>query len=329
MQTGLTLTKPQSVVTEDRALKLAAKTIWKHLQPQEMDVAREFCRFYGANPFVKDIHFFVFDANDAERRSVVPVLTIQQYRKTAARSGNFRPASSKPQFTYDDGLVGPANPRGIVDCTVVVHQFAHGAWHDVVGFVRWDERAPVVEQGTGGEKWEDTGETYPVGHKKAGKKKYRKVLFGDVVVALDPGKKNWATMPETMLAKCAEADAIRKGWPEQVAGSYVEGELDRAEVLELSAEEIITKAEQEARQERLGGPRLHVLWEDGQPLDAVPIGQFHARVDAFFEKNADQPSVIGAWALRNAAVINDFWAHDKNAALDLKAKIEAAAKVGE
>lgn len=325
MTMALTMAKPQSVVTEDRALKLAAQTIWKHLTPREMDVAREFCRFYGANPFVKDIHFFVFDAKDDAKRNVVPVLAIQQYRKTAARSGNFRPADKRPQFTYDETLVGPANPRGIVDCTVVVHQFAHGEWHDVVGYVRWDERAPVVTGGSEGFEWVDTGEVW----KESGKPKRKKVPKGEVVQIIDPGKTNWINMPETMLAKCAEADAIRKGWPEQVAGSYVEGELDRAAVLELSAEEIITKAEQDARQERLGGPRLHVQWEDGQPLEAVPIGKFHARVDEFFEKNADQPTVIGTWGKRNAAVLQDFWAHDKNASLDIKQKIEAAAKVGE
>ena len=30
---------------------------------------------------------------------------------------------------------------------------------------------------------------------------------------LDPRKKNWHQMPETMLAKCTEAACFRKGWP--------------------------------------------------------------------------------------------------------------------
>lgn len=325
MGTAVEIMRPTSIVTQDKALKLAADTIWKHLTPKEMDIAKEFCRFYGANPFVKDIHFFVFDAKDPDKRNMVPVLAIQQYRKTAARSGNFRPASARPVFTYDEALVGPANPRGIVDCAVTVFQFSHGQWHDVVGVVRWDERAPIVTGGSEGFEYVETGEVWP----DTGRPKKKKVPKGDKVAIIDPGKTNWLNMPETMLAKCAEADAIRKGWPEQVAGSYVDGELDRAEVLELSAEEIITKAEQEARQERLGGPRLHVLWEAGQPLEAVTIGKFYDRVDAFFEQNSDQPSIIGAWGKLNAAVLQDFWAHDKNAALDLKAKIEAAAKVGE
>lgn len=324
MATAVEVMRPTSIVTQDKALKLAADTIWKHLTPKEMDIAKEFCRFYGANPFVKDIHFFVFDAKDPDKRNMVPVLSIQQYRKTAARSGNFRPSSSKPQFTYDKSLEGPANPRGIVDCTVTVFQHAHGEWHEVVGYVRWDERAPIVTGGSEGFEWVDTGEVWA----DSGKPKRKKVPKGDKVAMIDPGKSNWINMPETMLAKCAEVDAIRKGWPEQLAGSYVEGELDRAEVLELSAEEIITKAEQEARRERLGGPRLHVQWEDGQPLEAVPIGKFHDRVDEFFERNADQPTVIGIWAARNATVLQDFWAHDKNASLDIKQKIEAAAKVG-
>lgn len=54
----------------------------------------------------------------------------------------------------------------------------------------------------------------------------------------------WARMPHVMLAKCAEAKVLRKGWPEQLAGLYVNEEMmqadaapDRLDV--LPAEKII------------------------------------------------------------------------------------------
>lgn len=50
----------------------------------------------------------------------------------------------------------------------------------------------------------------------------------------------WKTMPHGQLAKCAEALAIRKAYPEQISWVYTREEMQQSEVLE----EIPTKAEE-------------------------------------------------------------------------------------
>jgi phage recombination protein Bet len=288
--------------SDPRRLSLFTKTAGKDLRGPEVDEAIEWCELYGANPFTKDIYFFVFDADKPDKRRVVPVLGIGLYRKIAARSGNYRPDDKPPRFTYDPEAMGPLNPKGIVDCEVTVHRFAHGEWFPCVSRLKWEERAPIQEIWEPGE----DGKRRPSG-------KFQ----------LDPKKTNWRTMPETMLAKCVEADAIRKGWPNETSGSYVDGDLDASKTLELSATEIIETVETERRLAAVGGSNaILVSWEPTAALTPVPIGKFGDRVMEFIGQNTDQPSVILLWKERNKHGLNEYWARDKDGALALKKELE-------
>lgn len=282
---------------DSRKLALFKSTVGKDLRGPEIDEAVEWCEIYGANPFVRDIYFFVFDA-DKPSRNVVPVMGIGLYRKIASRSKNYRPDNRPARFTYDENLKSESNPTGMVDCEVSVFVHSHGEWFEVSERLRWEERAPIKEI------WEN--------NKPTGK------------FTLDRKKKNWLTMPETMMAKTVEAAAIRKAFPEETAGSYSEGELDQAEVLNLTATEIIEGEEQKRRFGLIGGANaLTVDWCDGQALSREPVGTFGDKVLAFIQENREAPMTVRMFHNRNTAALQEYWAKDKSGALELKKAFEA------
>lgn len=284
-----------------RKLDLFRKTVGKDLVGAEIDEAIEYCEIFGANPFVRDIYFFVFDA-DKPSRNVVPVLGIGLYRKIAARTGNYRPDEQPPRFRYDDAAKSDTNPTGMVDCEVTVNVYQHGEWFPVTERIRWDERAPIKEI------WENR---QPTG-------KFR----------LDAKKKNWHTMPETMMAKCVEAAAIRKAFPNETAGSYIAEELDAPQVIEGTAVEIAEAYASEERRKMLGGPSILVDWCDGEPLQSVPAGQFGDRVLAFIRQHSeDAPEKIALFADRNRVGLREYWAADKDGALSIKKALETYQRV--
>lgn len=126
-------------------------------------------------------------------------------------------------------------------------------------------------------------------------------------------------MPRVMLAKCAEAQAIRRAWPEDLSAIYADEELDRAKTLDLTASEIVEKANVETRLAMIGGAEA-ILFDMGDGLERIPLGK---AADMILERfRSMQPHEVLQWRNANKVPLQEFWARKKTDALALKQEIE-------
>lgn len=299
-----------------KQLELIKKTVAADCTPDEFNLFIEVSRRVGLDPFRRQIYAVVYNKKDSEKRRMSIITGIDGYRSVAARNRDYRPASTPAEFETDANLKSPANPAGLIRAVVTCYKYGpDGQWHPVAGEAYWDEFAPLKEVADEYD-WIDTGETWP----DSGKPKKKKVPRGETRTEVD-GK--WKSMPHVMLAKCSEAQALRRGWPEDLSGVYTEEEMDRSRVADLSASEAVELFERDKRLQITGGrDSIFVVWNPADPMEAVPLGQFADKATAFVRACKELPDLIG-WEETNRVALQDFWAKSKADALELKKIIEA------
>lgn len=297
-------------------LALIRRTVAADTTADEFDMFIEVCKRVGLDPFRKQIYCLVYNKDNAEKRKVVFITAIDGLRAVADRSRAYRPDDQETQFEIDDTLKGPSNPRGLVKAVVRAYKLApDGQWHAVVGTAYWSEFAPMKEDAEGGYDWVDTGEKWP----DTGKPKKRKVPRGEITT-VPSGK--WGEMPFVMLAKCAEAQALRRGWPEDLSGIYAPEEMERTSMIDITPSAEIEQHEQEKRLALVHAKdTVPIQWVAGDPIEAVPVGKLADRVAEFVGK-AEAITQIEVWERTNVAGLREFWALHKSDALDLKKVIE-------
>jgi hypothetical protein len=129
-----------------------------------------------------------------------------------------------------------------------------------------------------------------------------------------------------MLAKVAEALALRKAWPDDFSNVYSAEEVDRATILDLSPSEAVEAANVENRLTLIGGADgIDFSWEDANATpEHVPLGQVADRCLAFIERSKDEPALLQLWAQRNQRSLKEFWARAKGDALAVRAALDRA-----
>lgn len=294
--------RPQSLEYTGKQLDLIRRTVAADCNPTEFDLYLEVARRVGLDPFRKQIYAVVYSKDKPEKRKMSIITGIDGLRAVAARNRDYRPDDAAPTFEYDALLKGPLNPAGVVSATVKCHKLSpDGQWHPVAGIAFWDEFVPLTEE------WAydaAAGKRQPTGVYELSK------------------TSNWFKMPHVMIAKAAEAIALRKGWPEDISGVYGEEEMGRSRTADMTASEAIEAFEADNRLALTGGKdAILVQWHPDSPLESVSQGQFTDRCAAHVRSYTTLPDLDG-WAETNRAALQRFWGASKADALELKKIIE-------
>lgn len=242
------------LITEEQAgaIRTALKTsLYPGASDASVDLVLAYCRAAGLDPMKKPVHIVpMYDSKAREMRDVV-MPGIGLYRTDAARTGEFA-GMSKPVF-------GPMVTERVGSRDVT--------------FPEWCE-VTVYRQLRGGHIAEYTAVEYWI-------ENY--AIKGGRDQDQSPNAM-WSKRPRGQLAKCAEAQALRKAFPEAVGSQPTAEEMEGKEIIEGET----------IRAERRPGPAGAIARQAPvEPEDTEERRKLYASLQAFAEAGLDEYQ--GAW----------------------------------
>lgn len=279
----------------EEQVDLIKRTICHGATNDELSLFIQQCNRTGLDPFAKQIHAVKRWNSDAQREVMAIQVGIDGFRLIAERSGRYE-GQTAPQWCGEDGQ-----------------------WHDV-----WLSQQPPAAA--------------KVGVYKAG---FREPVWGIARwKSFCQTKKDgsptqfWLKMGPDMLAKCAESQAFRKGFPQELSGLYTREEMDQADTApaeshdDLVARRIAeTKAKVEAAKPRQQAPEpepVHDQLATEDPLQPTyeRMKTFGATVEVFGEFKAAIEEFTGS----DAEYYRILGEHGMSAGNDLKGKTRGQVK---
>ena len=295
-------------------IALIQKTVAKDCNETEFDLFMMMAANLRLNPLKRQIYAIVFNKDKADKRKMTVVTGIDGYRSIAERTNEYRPDEGLPIYEYDESLKGKTNPAGLVSATVKVYKYKRDGWYPVQHQVFWDAYAPLIPGG----KLVETGETWPNGNPK-------KIFEPDGTFTLDPSKQRWHVDPRGMLAKCAEAGALRKGWPDNLSGVYGEEEMDKARSqadIDLLPSEYAEQQRVDDRLQVIQGKDTILMVFPPEALTPTPIGKIFDMAMAYFQDQKFDPDAIEYFRDQNTHGLREYWARAAGDCLALKKRME-------